>query len=68
MLWGDRDPWLPVKAAEANTKGFPKAEFIALEEVGHYPQEDWHEKVIDALGNISTASNLTQLKKNISNC
>jgi pimeloyl-ACP methyl ester carboxylesterase len=50
LLWGDRDPWLPVAAAQATAKAFPGAEFQALAEVGHYPQEDWHEKVNDALG------------------
>jgi pimeloyl-ACP methyl ester carboxylesterase len=50
VLWGDRDPWLPVGVAQETAKAFPGAEFVALEEVGHYPQEDWHEKVNDALG------------------
>jgi pimeloyl-ACP methyl ester carboxylesterase len=50
LAWGDRDPWLPIDQAKAAAKGFPGAEFVTLEEVGHYPQEDWHEKVIDALG------------------
>ncbi len=49
ILWGDRDPWLPVVRAEATAKSFPNAEFIPLVEVGHYPQEDWHEKVNEAL-------------------
>jgi pimeloyl-ACP methyl ester carboxylesterase len=49
ILWGDRDPWLPVVRAEAIAKSFPNAEFIPLVEVGHYPQEDWHEKVNEAL-------------------
>jgi pimeloyl-ACP methyl ester carboxylesterase len=50
LAWGDRDPWLPVESAQATAKNFPTAEFVTLEEVGHYPQEDWHEKVIEALG------------------
>jgi pimeloyl-ACP methyl ester carboxylesterase len=50
LAWGDRDPWLPIAQAQATAKTFPEAEFVTLEEVGHYPQEDWHEKVVDALG------------------
>jgi pimeloyl-ACP methyl ester carboxylesterase len=50
VAWGDRDPWLPIGPAQATAKAFPAAEFVILEEVGHYPQEDWHEKVGDALG------------------
>jgi pimeloyl-ACP methyl ester carboxylesterase len=49
IAWGDRDPWLPIAIAQAAAQGFPEAEFVTLEEVGHYPQEDWHEKVNEAL-------------------
>ncbi len=50
VAWGDRDPWLPIAQAQATAKTFPEAEFVSLAEVGHYPQEDWYEKVVDALG------------------
>lgn len=49
MAWGLRDPWLPLNIAEAFGKALPEAELVLLEEVGHYPQEDWHEKVNTAL-------------------
>jgi pimeloyl-ACP methyl ester carboxylesterase len=49
LAWGDRDPWLPIAAARTTAKGFPRAEFVELAEAGHYPQEDWPEKVNDAL-------------------
>lgn len=49
IAWGDRDPWLPLNIAQEFAQSLPEAEFIKLEEVGHYPQEDWHEKVSDAL-------------------
>jgi pimeloyl-ACP methyl ester carboxylesterase len=47
--WGLRDPWLPLEMAQACVKAAPDADLVELEEVGHYPQEDWHEKVIGAL-------------------
>ncbi len=47
--WGDRDPWLPVAIGETFVQSLPDAELVKLEEVGHYPQEDWHEKVNDSL-------------------
>lgn len=47
--WGMRDPWLSAEAAQAIAKVAPDGEFVALEEVGHYVQEDWHEKVSEAL-------------------
>jgi pimeloyl-ACP methyl ester carboxylesterase len=49
VAWGIRDPWLPFPLAEAFAKQLPQAELMPLEEVGHYPQEDWHEKVNGAL-------------------
>lgn len=45
LVWGDRDPWLPLSLAEAFAQRLPQAKLDRLEEVGHYPQEDWHEKV-----------------------
>lgn len=49
VVWGIRDPWLPVSLAEEFTRSLPDGELVKLEEVGHYPQEDWHEKVSEAL-------------------
>jgi pimeloyl-ACP methyl ester carboxylesterase len=49
VAWGNRDPWLPMALAEQFTRALANAELIKLDEVGHYPQEDWHEKVNDAL-------------------
>lgn len=49
VAWGDRDPWLPMAIAESFAQSVPNAELVKLEEVGHYPQEDWHEKVNDVL-------------------
>lgn len=48
LAWGMRDPWLPFSLAEAFAQQ-TDAELSQLEEVGHYPQEDWHEKVNEAL-------------------
>lgn len=49
VAWGERDPWLPLAIAQAFVQSTPDAELIILEEVGHYPQEDWYEKVNEAL-------------------
>lgn len=49
LAWGDRDPWLPIAEAETLANTLSGAELVRLEETGHYPQEDWHEKVSDAL-------------------
>jgi pimeloyl-ACP methyl ester carboxylesterase len=49
VLWGLSDPWLPVSLAQAAVKTLPNGEFEGLEEVGHYAQEDWAEKVAAAL-------------------
>ncbi|HEY9700125.1 MAG TPA: alpha/beta fold hydrolase [Trichocoleus sp.] len=49
LAWGMRDPWLPFTLAQSLADRLPDVELVKLEEVGHYPQEDWHEKVSDAL-------------------
>lgn len=49
VAWGVRDPWLPLAIAQEFTQGVRDVELVQLEEVGHYPQEDWHEKVSSAL-------------------
>lgn len=49
VIWGDNDPWLSSSSAKEAISRVSQAEFIALEEVGHYAQEDWPEKVCEAL-------------------
>jgi len=49
VIWGENDPWLLQSSAKEAISKVSQAEFIALEEVGHYPQEDWPEKVCEAL-------------------
>jgi pimeloyl-ACP methyl ester carboxylesterase len=49
LLWGLNDPWLPVSLAETAVKTLASGELKTLEEVGHYAQEDWAEKVAAAL-------------------
>jgi pimeloyl-ACP methyl ester carboxylesterase len=49
VAWGTKDPWLSLRLAEAFVSQLSNAELTQLEEVGHYPQEDWHEKVSTAL-------------------
>jgi pimeloyl-ACP methyl ester carboxylesterase len=45
VLWGIRDPWLPLHLAEQFAHSLPDGQITQLEEVGHYAQEDWPEKV-----------------------
>ncbi len=40
LLWGVKDPWLPLSLAESLVKQLPHADLIKLAEAGHYPQED----------------------------
>ena len=49
IIWGISDKWLPVTVAENFAKGLADARIERLEEVGHYAQEDWSEKVSEAL-------------------
>lgn len=49
LLWGLKDPWLPVSLAETCLSTLAQGQLVGLEEVGHYAQEDWAEKVATAL-------------------
>ena len=49
IVWGTADKWLPVSLAENFARSLSDVEMIKLEETGHYAQEDWSEKVSDAI-------------------
>jgi pimeloyl-ACP methyl ester carboxylesterase len=49
LLWGAADPWLGVDLAERWVAALPDGELTPLEQVGHYAQEDWAEKVSETL-------------------
>lgn len=49
IVWGPADPWLPLSMAENFASSLPQAELIRLESGGHYPQEHWHEPIIENL-------------------
>ncbi|XP_047316932.1 haloalkane dehalogenase isoform X2 [Impatiens glandulifera] len=50
VIWGIADKYLPNSVAEEFQKGNPKnIKLKLIEGAGHMPQEDWPEKVVDAL-------------------
>lgn len=49
IAWGTADKWLPTSMGETFAKKLNDATFKKLEETGHYAQEDWSEKVSDAV-------------------
>ncbi|KAH7564999.1 hypothetical protein JRO89_XS09G0102100 [Xanthoceras sorbifolium] len=50
LVWGISDKYLPQSVAEEFQKGNPTSVKLKLiEGAGHMPQEDWPEKVVDAL-------------------
>lgn len=49
VLWGAADRWLSPELAKTWADGLENGEFTSLDEVGHYAQEDWAEKVRDAI-------------------
>ncbi|WP_414575869.1 alpha/beta fold hydrolase [Anabaena sp. CCY 9402-a] len=49
IQWGMIDPWLPIDVAESFAKSVPDAEVIKLNNVGHYPQEHYHETILQDL-------------------
>ncbi len=49
LAWGMKDPWLPFTQAQQLASSIQKAEIMKMEEVGHYPQDHWSDKVSDAI-------------------
>jgi len=49
IAWGIADKWLPVSLAENFAKQLDDVTIAKLEETGHYAQEDWAEKVSEAV-------------------
>ena len=47
--WGMIDPWLSVDMAETFVKSVANGEIIKLNNVGHYPQEHYHEVILQDL-------------------
>ncbi|AFY31233.1 alpha/beta fold hydrolase [Calothrix sp. PCC 7507] len=49
IQWGMIDPWLSVDTAQEFANSVPNAELIKLNNVGHYPQEHYHETILEDL-------------------
>ncbi|MEA5620110.1 alpha/beta fold hydrolase [Cronbergia sp. UHCC 0137] len=49
IQWGMNDPWLSVDMAESFANSVPNAELIKLNNVAHYPQEHYHETILQDL-------------------
>jgi len=49
VQWGMIDPWLSVDTAENLVKSVANGEIIKLNNVGHYPQEHYHEVILQDL-------------------
>ncbi|PLZ99006.1 hydrolase [Fischerella thermalis CCMEE 5268] len=49
IQWGVIDPWLNLDMAENFAKSVPNAKLVKLNNVGHYPQEHYHETILEDL-------------------
>ena len=49
VVWGLSDPWLPLDYVEPIVATLSDGKLVKLDEVGHYVQEDWAEKVNEVL-------------------
>jgi pimeloyl-ACP methyl ester carboxylesterase len=45
VVWGARDPYLPVSLADCQREAFPEAEVVILDDSGHWPFADHPEAV-----------------------
>ncbi len=46
LQWGMIDPWLSVDIGESFVKSVPDGELIKLNNLGHYPQENYQERIL----------------------
>lgn len=49
IQWGVIDPWLNLDMAENFAKSVPNGKLVKLNNVGHYPQEHYHETILQDL-------------------
>lgn len=49
VLWGENDPWLPIRRGRALVQRLPDAEFVALPRCGHLPHLECPDEVNHAL-------------------
>jgi pimeloyl-ACP methyl ester carboxylesterase len=49
IQWGMIDPWLSIDIAQNFADSVPNVELIKLNNVGHYPQEHYHEVILEDL-------------------
>jgi haloalkane dehalogenase len=62
IIWGLADKALPPTMLARLREGFPSAEVLALEGVGHWPHEEAPERVLDAItGFLSRAPDATKV-------
>ncbi|MEO8543443.1 MAG: hypothetical protein ABI434_07665 [Burkholderiaceae bacterium] len=51
IVWGALDPWIPLDRGKALNREMPQAEFEALAGVGHLPQLEAPDQVLEVLAN-----------------
>ncbi|MEA5513177.1 alpha/beta fold hydrolase [Nodularia sp. UHCC 0506] len=49
IQWGMIDPWLPIDVAQKFADSVPNTELIKINNVGHYPQEHYHNAILEDL-------------------
>jgi pimeloyl-ACP methyl ester carboxylesterase len=49
VLWGGKDPFVPLRHAEQQRESFPRAQVVVLEESGHWPFADDPEGTANAV-------------------
>lgn len=55
IIWGEEDRLVAIEHAKQAKKCFPKSKLLRLRNIGHYPQAESPEKVIEAIKEISSA-------------
>lgn len=49
VMWGTKDPWLPLEDAEKFTQMLENGSLVKLPDAGHFPQEHWSAEISKSL-------------------
>lgn len=56
IVWGDRDPIIPVSHAHAAHESMPSSRLAIFEQVGHFPQSEDPDRFVDVLVDFITST------------
>jgi pimeloyl-ACP methyl ester carboxylesterase len=63
IVWGDRDPFIPVSHAQATHEAMPGSRLAVFEDVGHFPHCEAPERFVDVLVDFMNSTEAARLSQ-----